>query len=108
MAQSAAQGALLIVGRKGAGKTAIFRHLSATLDGHVVELDLLDYVFQVHQGLQQSGIAQQFAYTASWRLLIAASIFGKIRDDLSSGQRKKGDGILRELGLGSNAGPIRN
>ncbi|MFF5171889.1 P-loop ATPase, Sll1717 family [Micromonospora sp. NPDC000089] len=108
MAQSAARGAQLVVGRKGSGKTAIFRHLSATLDGRVVQLDLLNYVFQVHRGLLDTGMAREFAYTSSWRLLIAASMFGAVRKEMGFWRRREGDRLLRKIGLGPNAGPVRS
>ncbi|MCX6407127.1 MAG: hypothetical protein NTV28_09430 [Propionibacteriales bacterium] len=107
-ARRAASGAHLVLGRKGSGKTAIFRHLASTLteDTAVVELDLENYVFQFHRGLKEQGINERFAYTTSWRLLILISAYLRVRSDLKRGARKDGDEALRSIGLGPNRGPF--
>lgn len=106
-AREAATGSQLVVGRKGSGKTALFKHLAATLEGRVVDLDLVDYVFAVHRGMVETGVAREFAFTASWRLLILSAMFSKVRDDLGRGDRKAGDEALGAIGLGSNGGALR-
>lgn len=106
-AREAATGTQLVVGRKGSGKTALFRHLEATLDSRVVSLDLLDYVFQVHRGMVETGLAREFAYTASWRLLILSAMYAEVRGSLPRGEQKKGDGALKAIGLSANGGPLR-
>lgn len=108
-AREAASGAQLVIGRKGSGKTALFRHLADTLDrdGYVVDLDLANYVFQVHKGLVESGITGKFAYTASWRLLILAAMYASVRDDLVRAKRANGDKVLAMIGMGPNRGPFR-
>jgi hypothetical protein len=100
-AREAAEGQQLVVGRKGSGKTALFRHLADRLsrDGYVVDLDLAEYVFRVHRGLLEQGIGREFAYTSSWRLLILTSMYLKVREDLSGSARKDGDRAIRDLGV---------
>ena len=105
-ASSAATGKNLVIGRKGSGKTALFRHLASTLPARVVELDLENYVFQAHKGLKETGIPEAFVYMASWRFAIAVSMFLHIRKDLSWRKRRKGLRILKKIGLGPNAGPL--
>lgn len=105
--REAAEGIQLVVGRKGAGKTALFKHLQATNEGRVVDLDLMDYVFQVHRSLVETGIGPEFAYTSSWRLLILASMFAHVRDDLDRKDRKVGDEVLAAIGMGPNGRPFR-
>lgn len=100
----AAAGTQLVIGRKGSGKTALFQHLAATLDHAVVELDLSEYVFQAHDKLREDGIPAAFAYATSWRLIIAAAMFAKLRKSMSFWHRRRGKKLLREIGLGSNRG----
>ncbi len=103
----AADGAQLVIGRKGAGKTALFKHLAATLPTRVIELDLVDYVFELHKGLTDVGLSAERAYTSSWRLLIYAAIFGELRTDMGRRNRVYGDNALRSIGLSSNASGLR-
>jgi hypothetical protein len=105
-AQGVSEGKYLVIGRKGSGKTALFRHAAATLEARVVELDLEDYVFQVHKGLKESGVDDSFAYTASWRFAIAVSMFLAIRSDLGFWERRRGVRILRQVGLGPNGNAL--
>ncbi|MFF8345991.1 P-loop ATPase, Sll1717 family [Cellulosimicrobium funkei] len=107
-AREAASGAQLVVGRKGSGKTALRRHLAATLDGqgHVIDLDLEEYVFQVHRGLIEAGVASKFAYTSSWRLLILVALYAAARPELDRGKRKRGDEALSIIGMSENKGPF--
>lgn len=105
-AGDATKGKYLVIGRKGSGKTALFRHLAATLPARVVQLDLENYVFQAHKGLKEIGVAEAFAYTASWRFAIAISMFLKVRPDLPYFKRKRGMKILKKIGLGPNGGPL--
>ncbi|WP_315097414.1 P-loop ATPase, Sll1717 family [uncultured Cellulomonas sp.] len=100
-------GAKLVVGRKGSGKTALFRRLAATLDVEVVELDLLDYVFELHKGFTEIGLSPERAYSASWKLLIYSAMFAQIREKVSPKVRRSGDDILREIGIGDASGKFR-
>jgi hypothetical protein len=54
-------GAKLVIGRKGSGKTALFTHLAANLETRVIELDLLDYVFELHRGFTEVGLPAERA-----------------------------------------------
>ena len=104
--KKAAAGTQLVIGRKGSGKTALFRHLSATLTNNVVELDLSEYVFQAHKSLRDGGIPPALAYTTSWRLIIAVAMFARMRKSMGFFRRQKGKRILRQIGFGSNSGPF--
>ena len=100
--KKAATGTQLVIGRKGSGKTALFRHLSATLKGTVVELDLSEYVFQAHKSLKDDGIPPALAYTTSWRLVIAVAMFGGAQKEMSFWRRRRAKKILKRIGFGSN------
>lgn len=97
-ASQALQGRYLVIGRKGAGKTALFRHVAANAPGRVIELDLKDYVFQAHKGLRDTGVSEAFAYAASWRFAIAISMFLESASELGFFARLRGNRILRSLG----------
>ncbi|WP_155945565.1 P-loop ATPase, Sll1717 family [Micromonospora sp. CNB394] len=103
----AKRGAKLVIGRKGSGKTALFLYLKQNLDTDVVDLDLNDYVFGMHQGLVEAGLSAERAYVASWKLLIYSAVFGKIRESMSSSDRGRGDDLLASLGQGDNGGRFR-
>lgn len=64
-----------VIGRKGAGKTALFQHPDAIIGGsHVVKLDFSDYAWESHKAIVQLGMPIENAYTASWifTFLVAA------------------------------------
>lgn len=95
-------GAKLVIGRKGAGKTALFTHLAARLNSEVVTLDLHEYVFELHRGFVQVGLNPDRAYTASWRLLIYTAMFAKLRPSMPSALQEKAEEVLRTLGVGED------
>ncbi|RCK56948.1 P-loop ATPase, Sll1717 family [Microbacterium sorbitolivorans] len=99
-------GKFLVVGRKGSGKTAIFRHLAATLPGEVVQMDLDRYVFQAHRKLIDGGVTPASAYTESWRAAIVIAMFAALSPKLRWLRRRRGIKILRKIGAGPNAGPF--
>ncbi|MFX1757512.1 P-loop ATPase, Sll1717 family [Rhodococcus sp. As11] len=103
-----ARGNHLVVGRKGTGKTALFRHLAANLkSSEVVELDLMEYVFELHKGIVDKGVPQSLAYTTSWKLLIYTAMYLKLRGRMISGDVKKGDEALAKIGLGPNSAGLK-
>lgn len=101
-AESVTKGKSLVIGRKGSGKTALFRHVAATHSGDVIELDLEQYVFKANQLLKEGGVPEALAYASSWRLTIAAATYVQIRSKLRFRDRWRGDRILRRLGRGAN------
>lgn len=64
-----------IVGRKGAGKTALFQQAQTTLTGvTVVPIEFMDYAWEQHKAIKELGLPSENAYTSSWlfTFLIAA------------------------------------
>lgn len=63
---------ILVVGRKGSGKTALVRHFTETGKvSHGKPLSLRSYPWSAHEELIDKGASATEAYVASWRLLIA-------------------------------------
>ena len=66
----------LVLGRKGAGKTAVFKHLSTKKndfvgrDNILVSLSFEDYNWNIHSLLINSGKAESMLYKQSWRFVI--------------------------------------
>ncbi|MFH0266514.1 P-loop ATPase, Sll1717 family [Vibrio rumoiensis] len=66
----------LVLGRKGAGKTAVFTHLSNHRENFLDKKDLLiplsfeDYNWNIHALLVDENKAQSLAYKQSWRFVI--------------------------------------
>jgi len=66
----------LILGRKGAGKTAVFKYLSENKNKFVNDEDILiplsfeDYNWNIHSLLIDTNKAQSLAYKQSWRFVI--------------------------------------
>jgi hypothetical protein len=66
---------IIVLGRKGSGKTALVRHFAeGPANRGNVALNLRDYPWAAHARLVDSGASPVEAYTASWRLLIAVSL----------------------------------
>lgn len=105
-AEDVTRGKYLVVGRKGSGKTALFRHLAGTQRRSIIELELEDYVFQAHRALREAGVAEAFAFTTSWRFAIAISMFLSARGEIGFWRRRKGMRILREIGTGPDRGAL--
>ena len=60
---------LLVLGRKGSGKTALVRHFTETnRKDHGKPLSLRNYPWGSHEQLIDKGASETEAYVASWRL----------------------------------------
>jgi energy-coupling factor transporter ATP-binding protein EcfA2 len=70
---------LLVLGRKGSGKTALVRHFTETApETHGSPLSLRSYPWNTHAELIDQGASDSEAYVASWRLLIAIRLTSKV------------------------------
>src|SRR5689334_7377692 len=64
-----------VIGRKGSGKTALFRHATTTAMGRpAVHLDFgSDYSWESHKQIVESGLPAESAHVASWRFTLLAA-----------------------------------
>lgn len=99
-----AEGKSLVLGRKGAGKTALFKHLKRSLNSTqtVVDLDLDGYYFKSHKRLVESGVDQSHSYTNAWKLVLYTAMLGELSQELSKDQKKELDRIFAELAVADN------
>lgn len=73
----------LVLGRKGSGKTALFRYFTERKQkGFSAALNLNGYPWKVHEKIKDNGVEHVESYVASWRYLIAVE-FAKITVELS-------------------------
>lgn len=76
----------LVLGRKGAGKTAVFRYFSENperfireQDAIVVSLSLQDYSWAAHEALANPTKAPSLAYLQSWKFVIYVQAVAAIK-----------------------------
>lgn len=78
--------AFLILGRKGAGKTAVFKYLSENKDKYIKSNDVLvslsfeDYNWNIHSLLSNSEKAESLSYKQSWKFIIIIEAIKAIND----------------------------
>jgi hypothetical protein len=76
----------LVLGRKGAGKTAVFKHLSENKEHFIAANDLLiplsfeDYNWNIHSLLVDENKAESLAYKQSWRFVILVECIKAYKD----------------------------
>jgi len=72
--------AFLVLGRKGAGKTAVFRYFKECYTDYLSENDILvtlsfeDYNWSIHALLQNPEFATSLVYKQSWRFVILIEV----------------------------------
>lgn len=89
---------LLVLGRKGSGKTALVRHFTETRpDTHGQPLSLRSYPWNAHAELIDKGASETEAYVASWRLLIAIRLASMITELGSSKYTDTLEGLRKFL-----------
>lgn len=106
-AGKALTGKYLVLGRKGSGKTALFRYVASNAKGTVVELDLKDYVFTAHKALRDDGVVDAFKYAESWRFAFIIAMFSEGYASMPFRLRWRGKRLLRKLGAGPDKAPLR-
>lgn len=63
---------VVVIGRKGSGKTALAKYFSEPGQGYISEsLSLRDYPWSIHQKRRNLGASEIESYVSSWRYLMA-------------------------------------
>ncbi|CUW47377.1 P-loop ATPase, Sll1717 family [Novacetimonas hansenii] len=76
----------LVLGRKGAGKTAVFQHLNENSSKYletrdqIESLSLQDYSWDIHSLLSAEGKAASISYIQSWKYIIYLLAVSKIAE----------------------------
>lgn len=84
----------LILGRKGAGKTAVFKYLSENKDRYLNKQDILiplsfeDYNWNIHSLLVDTNKAQSLAYKQSWRFVILVECIKAYKEWFDNNNKK--------------------
>ncbi|VYT99757.1 Uncharacterised protein [Klebsiella oxytoca] len=84
----------LVLGRKGAGKTALFRYLTSNpyqflkKDEVLVSLSFEDYNWRVHSLLSNEYAAGSLAYKQSWKFVILVEVIKAYYKYLSDAKSK--------------------
>lgn len=82
--------AFLVLGRKGAGKTAIVRHFTEGENKvRSKSLNLRGYPWNIHSQRVDRGASAMEAYVSSWRYLIALEIASMVAADTDRPQHDK-------------------
>lgn len=64
-----------VIGRKGSGKTAIFRESSDARVGHAtIKLDFENYSWPVHMQIREEGVPEEASYVASWKFTFLVNV----------------------------------
>ncbi len=74
---------ILVIGRKGSGKSAVYLSLKDAGEGKIIGLTLQDYPWEIHKRIKDSGAPQEHIYVNSWKytlwVLLAKEVIGYSR-----------------------------
>jgi len=88
----------LVIGRKGAGKTALFKlATSERIRRDVIALDFANYPWEAHKLIQESGLSPESAYVASWRFTLLAGVCRHWMDSAPTEVRKQATALMRRI-----------
>lgn len=96
-----------IIGRKGSGKTAIFRRADEGLVGHpVIKLDFEDYSWTVHSKVREEGVPSEASFVASWKFIFLVNICKHWCNTASDEVAEKAMELLQRLYGGEDPGAL--
>lgn len=88
----------LVLGRKGSGKTALFRVLDEPRLGRSIRrLSFEEYPWQLHRLIAMDGVLGETAYTASWRFMMLVEMTKHLTVYCEAEARKRGNALLAEI-----------
>jgi hypothetical protein len=88
-----------VIGRKGSGKTALFRLATpGTLkQAQVVEVEFDQYPWEFHRQLKQTGMMSESAYEASWRFLLLLMMAREWAESGDAAVKSKAIELLKKI-----------
>jgi hypothetical protein len=87
-----------VIGRKGSGKTALFRLANDSRLGRpVISLDFADYPWDAHKLVREAGLSAESSFVASWRFTFLAAVCRQWADLAPSNIRKQAAAMLRRI-----------
>jgi len=89
-----------IIGRKGSGKTALFKRLQNKIPHSVVPLYYDDYPWETHKKIKENGVPLEAAYVASWKFLLLVTMISYWSEQENFKQRKRAKKIIKEMYAG--------
>lgn len=87
-----------IIGRKGSGKTALFKNTeSERLGRPIIRMDFDDYSWEAHKKLKEEGVFAEAAYQGSWRFTLLMAILDHLAENSDASTKKKASTIRSRL-----------
>lgn len=87
----------LVIGRKGTGKTALYKYLSNKYNDNVVELFFTSYPWKLHDKFKNNIVSERESYRNSWEFLFYIEFFKKLILHLNDIQNKKIKKSLKKI-----------
>lgn len=88
----------VIIGRKGAGKTALFRQAERTITGsQIVRMEFSDYAWESHKRIVELGLPLENAYSASWTFTFLMAACKKWKESPDRAVRREADAIYQQV-----------
>lgn len=88
----------VVLGRKGSGKTALFKLTTPAKLGHeVIALDYIDYPWEAHKLVQEAGMHAESAYVASWRFSFLAAVCRHWTETAPSDIKKTAKNLMKRI-----------
>jgi hypothetical protein len=87
-----------VIGRKGAGKTALFIKIDKMTVGHeITKLDFKSYSWEAHKRLSENGVPPESTYTGSWRFTFLLSIISEWTKTANGDLKKESARIMSSI-----------
>lgn len=100
-------GKYLVIGRKGAGKTALLKRVASEESVQTVKAELGKYKFSLHQKLEEIGVPKNKAYEQSWKLFFYLAAYTKHVDHNAKHSSRKINKIISNTLKSGNGDSVR-
>lgn len=88
-----------VIGRKGSGKTALFRLATPTTlqNVAVVDIEFDQYPWEFHRQLKQAGMMPESAFESSWRFLLLLMMVKEWSEHATGDLKKNASDLLKTI-----------